>query len=154
MTLILMRHAEAAHASTDVSRPLSSRGRYEARKAARRIESRGIAPDLILVSTAERTQETGNIIRDTISPQTPVHADGSLYTGGDIDYLSCVSRVRETYDTVLLIGHNPTISAVATMFAGYTISFAPSEAVYCRPVIDTWADLALSGTDRMEVLRL
>ncbi len=149
-----MRHAEAVHEAPDVSRRLSTHGRSEARKAARRMKSHGIVPDLILVTTAERTRETGYIIRDTISPEAPVHSDASLYAGGEMDYLLCVSRIPESYETVLLVGHNPSISSVATMFAGYAITFDPAEAVYCRPVIETWAELALSGTDRMEVLRL
>ena len=154
MTLILMRHAEAVHGSPDRSRPLTERGRTQARKMARRIASHSVVPQMILVSSADRTQETAAIIAETLQAHIPVSVDSSLYTGMDTDYLGSVSRVDDACSTLLLIGHNPTISTLATMCAGFTVAFSPADAVYFRPVIDSWADFALTGSDRMDVFQL
>lgn len=154
MTLILMRHAEASSASSDRDRPLTRYGRSQAKKMASRFLSRSVTPDLILVSSAHRTQETGAIILETLSLSAPVRVEPALYTGMEDDYLAAVSRTEDSYRTVLLIGHNPSISGLATVCAGFSVAFDPADAVFFRPAVDSWSDFALTGSDRMDVFQL
>ncbi len=154
MTLILMRHAEAEHGKPDRLRVLTDTGRKEAAARAMSMAAHAVPPEYIITSTARRTQETADLVTQTLRVDAPVHRDETLYTGNETDYLPSISRVHESFRTVLLIGHNPTISLLATLFAGYSVPFSPAEAVYCRLPVDTWAELALSGSDRVEVLHL
>ena len=60
MQLLLMRHGEASYTlgATDKERPLTDRGRAESARAGAWIKAQGLAPELILCSSARRTQET------------------------------------------------------------------------------------------------
>ena len=63
--LTLLRHGEAqapeAYAE-DFERPLTRRGGIEAREMGTRLVHRGLIPDLILVSPAERAWSTAEIV--------------------------------------------------------------------------------------------
>ncbi len=63
--LILMRHAKSSWANVsqaDFDRPLNERGRQAAPLMGRWLDEQGLIPDLILCSTARRTQETCDLL--------------------------------------------------------------------------------------------
>ena len=60
-TLLIMRHAKSSWSDDQVSdheRPLTARGKREAELMGRELVRRGLAPDLILTSTAKRARST------------------------------------------------------------------------------------------------
>ena len=60
LRLILLRHAKSAwpEGVADRRRPLSERGRRAAPAIGGYMKREGLLPELILISTAERTQQT------------------------------------------------------------------------------------------------
>ena len=76
----------------------------------------GLAPDLVLVSTARRTQET----LDTLAPweETPlIEPTERLYMASAQDLLDIVRDVAETVRSLLVIGHNPGLREFALAIA-------------------------------------
>jgi phosphohistidine phosphatase len=118
--LLLMRHAKAKpEASSDHARPLSGRGRRDARAAGTLLDGRGDVPSLVLVSTAQRTRDTwdaladGLGLRDDAAGGPQVWFDRALYDSGPRAVVELLAAVEEPVPSVLVIGHNPTISVVA-----------------------------------------
>ena len=113
LTLVLMRHAKSDHPDgvADHDRPLTERGRAAAAKVGRWLAAQGIAPDEALVSTAARTRQTWDGVRDgagwTIT-ETPLRA---LYNAPEGAIRSTLGEA--TGRTVMVIGHNPAIGAAA-----------------------------------------
>jgi len=136
--LTLIRHANAEQDSDvrDFERPLSKKGVSEANEMARRFQERSLVPDLILVSAATRTRETAEIFAKVLGVAARLlQADDSLYLADGDHIISAVRAVGPRVGHLLVIGHNPGISAAA-------ISLAP-EAVT--------GDLPTCGTLTMNV---
>ncbi len=108
--LILMRHAKSSWADEDITdheRPLNKRGRKAAVEIAAELRDRDWLPDLVVSSTARRTQETWERMRPTLGEAIPLRTSDDLYLAalGDIqgDAAAWPSDVR----TILCLGHNP-----------------------------------------------
>lgn len=118
--LLLLRHAKSSWddaALPDRDRPLNARGRLAAasmREAMRRL---GLVPDMVLLSTARRTQET----LEALEPwdEAPlVEPMDSLYLADPMQLAAALHGVPETVRSVLLIGHNPGLHDFALSLAG------------------------------------
>ncbi len=115
-TLILMRHAKAAPPAPgqrDYDRPLAPRGRRSAAALGDWLRSQGFLPQRALVSGARRTQETfeGLGLADTALTLLP-----ELYHATPGGYLDALRGRSE--DSLMLIGHNPSIGALADALLG------------------------------------
>ncbi len=114
--LTLIRHATADQDSgtRDFDRPLSRKGGSEAQEMARRFQERGLVPDLILVSAAVRTRETADIFAKVLGVAARLlQADDSLYLADGEHILSTIRGVGPRVSHLMVIGHNPGISAAA-----------------------------------------
>ncbi len=123
--LSLVRHANAEQDSDvrDFERPLSRKGRGEADEIARRFLERTFIPDLIMASAAVRTRETAEIFARVLSvPARLLQAEDSLYLADGDHILASIRAVGPRVGHLMVIGHNPGISAAAISLAPETIS--------------------------------
>lgn len=118
--LLLMRHAKSSWDDKqlpDHARPLNPRGRTAAAAMRAAMETLGLAPDLVLVSSALRTRQT----LEALEPwaETPlIEPMDALYLADAPGLLKVLRGVTETVRSVLLIGHNPGLHELAQMLAG------------------------------------
>jgi phosphohistidine phosphatase len=110
-TLMLMRHAKSAYPPgvVDHDRPLAPRGVREAGLGGDWLRASQPGIDAVLCSTATRARET----LAGAGIDAPVQYRERLYdttTGTAIDELN---RVPDSVFTLLLVGHEPTMSALA-----------------------------------------
>jgi phosphohistidine phosphatase len=118
-TLLLLRHAKSDYPTgvPDHERPLAPRGEREAKLAGDWLRAHAPAVDAVLCSTATRTRET--LARTRID--APVNFVDRLYDatpGTVIDEINTVeSRFGPDVETLLVIGHEPTMSALALRLA-------------------------------------
>jgi phosphohistidine phosphatase len=122
--LVLMRHAKAEQdAASDHARRLSERGRRDAHAAGVRLAERGDLPALVLVSTAQRTRDTWEAVRAGLADgagtargdakEPEAWFDRALYDSGPKAVVELLAAVDSDVPSVLVIGHNPTVSTVA-----------------------------------------
>lgn len=117
--LILLRHATAERAragESDHQRKLTKGGRKEAAAAGRLIVERGEEIDLVLSSDAARTRETWEGVEPHLSKSPTVRLLRSLYDASG-SYLPILNKEGGNATTILIVGHNPTIHATATVLA-------------------------------------
>lgn len=123
LTLTLVRHAHADwpnYTGRDFDRPLTPHGLLAARDAAREIRAHIEPPTLLLASPAVRTRQTAEIIAEALAvPATAVRYIDTLYNAS-VDTLDFEFRRHCSAGCtgVLLVGHNPGISAFARLLAG------------------------------------
>jgi len=118
--LTLVRHANAEQDADvrDFERPLSKKGLGEANDVARRFQERGLIPDLILTSAAVRTRETAETFAKVLGvPARLLQADDSLYLAEGEHIIGAIRSVGPRVGHLLVIGHNPGISAAAIALA-------------------------------------
>jgi phosphohistidine phosphatase len=118
--LLLLRHAKSSWDDAslpDRDRPLNKRGRRSVAAVREAMNELGLAPDLVLVSPARRTQET--LARLEPWDDTPlIESMEALYLANAEDLLAVLHSVNETVRSVLLIGHNPGMHDLAVMLTG------------------------------------
>lgn len=124
-TLVLLRHAESAHApepGADHARELTARGRDQAREASQQLLGKHGPFDHMLVSSAERARATAVIVAGVagIDPAAAEYT-GDLYEADPYEILVRLRQVREDIHSLLVIGHNPGLE----ILAGWLLDSAP-----------------------------
>jgi phosphohistidine phosphatase len=114
--LLLLRHAKSAYPNgvADRDRPLAPRGVREAGLVGDWLRANFPAVDAVLCSTATRARET--LARAAVD--APVRYVERLYGATPAEVIDEINRVDDDADTVLVVGHEPTISEVAIDLAG------------------------------------
>ena len=107
MDLILWRHADAADGQPDSMRPLTEKGRKQAREMAQWLESRLPADLRILVSPALRAQETARAL------QREFETHEAIDVGQPVAAMLAASGWPDAGRTVLIVGHQPTLGEIA-----------------------------------------
>ncbi len=123
--LTLIRHANAEHDSDvrDFERPLSRKGHSEAEEMARRFQERGLVPDMIVCSAATRTRETAATFARVLGVEARfLQAEDSLYLADGDHILATIKATGPRVGHLMVIGHNPGISAAAISLAPEAIS--------------------------------
>ncbi|MBR1282627.1 histidine phosphatase family protein [Bradyrhizobium sp. AUGA SZCCT0177] len=126
--LMLLRHAKTEHdapSGQDQDRRLDDRGRLDAAAIGGWIGRHLPLPDMVLISTAVRTQQTWEIVREAMQdaakdfapPQAEFLAE--LY-GADPTHLLQIIRMAEATDPkrLMVIGHNPGMHELALALSG------------------------------------
>jgi phosphohistidine phosphatase len=118
--LLLMRHAKSSWDDpklADHARPLNARGRLAAASMGEAMRRLGLAPDVVLVSSARRTLQTLQALEPW--DDTPlIEPMDSLYLASGGQLLTVLQGVAETARSVLLIAHNPGMHELAVTLTG------------------------------------
>lgn len=119
--LLLFRHAKsswAADGQDDFDRPLNARGRKAVPVMGAYLGRNGIAPDLILCSSACRTRETLALVLPFLQGEATVRFEDPLYLASGTKLLNRLKQVDNRFERVMILGHNPGLQDLALMLAG------------------------------------
>jgi phosphohistidine phosphatase len=121
--LVLLRHAKAEQLGGavhgDAQRPLALVGRRQSGQVGLALASAGLRPDLVLCSSSLRTRQTWELSRGALGTDgIEVRIDEAVYHAGVDDLLEMVRALGEGVRTVLVVGHEPTMSRTAATLAG------------------------------------
>ena len=121
MRLFLVRHAHAVDGTPDDLRPLSDRGREQARELAAQLAA--AQPDVVLSSPLLRARETADAIARASG--APLQVDERLAPGASVD--SLLDALGDADGTVVAVGHQPDCSEIAIgLTGGPDPGFAPA----------------------------
>ena len=110
-----MRHGEAEAGTKlgkDIDRPLSEKGRFDAKTIGTILPDYISGPLTIICSPAERTRQTLDAL--CLKSSISLKFIDKLYYGNFDDYISLISTSFQAVGPLLVIGHNPAISQVVT----------------------------------------
>jgi phosphohistidine phosphatase len=153
--LTLVRHAHAkvqAAAVTDFERPLSRRGRAEAKAAALRLLQAGAMPQLLLVSPARRTLQTAEILAHELQiPERHVRQDEVLYLAAPDSILKVINATGPRIEHLMIVGHNPGISALANALApqAHLGEFATAGACTMDFIVRAWSAVSAGAAQNV-----
>jgi phosphohistidine phosphatase len=134
----------------DHERSLAPRGRRAARLIGDHLRDAPITPELVLCSSARRTQQTLELIAPALGPAAVVLVERGLYGAGAGDILGRVRDVSDAVRALMVIGHNPGLEDLASTLAGTGVGDAldrmavkfPTAALATLTVPTAWHDLA------------
>ena len=131
MKIVLMRHGEASYSAgrSDKERPLTTYGTDQARRAGEWLHDRNLCPDIVFCSSALRTRQTWLALSK--SPPIDVEARilDELYLANANELLTALHQSPVDASCVLMIAHNPGLSALASSLANRRIGMGTSHMV-------------------------
>ena len=116
--LILLRHAKSDWPDVpDLDRPLAKRGRRDAPRVGRWLHEHRYQPDVVVVSTARRTQQTWDLVAPELGGSPAVRFEPRAYAASALTLLYLAQELPSRYRTALFIAHNPGLSDLAASLA-------------------------------------
>jgi phosphohistidine phosphatase len=150
LTLYLIRHAKSSWDDTtkpDFERPLANRGRKACATIAEFIQEKGIDFDLVLVSTAVRTRETIELIKERAKFRGEVRYDERIYEASVSQLVEIIAQIDNDRQSVLLVGHNPGIEELLALLTGEQQRVTTANFAKIKLKATKWsANLANKGT--------
>ena len=112
MELYILRHGDAVDRATggyarDEERPLTERGREEARLAGRALAALGVRLDLLLTSPLVRARETAELVAEAVRPRRGPLGSAALAPGARPEVVLAALHEAGDARAALLVGHMP-----------------------------------------------
>lgn len=145
--LTLVRHAHAKVQEppiSDFERPLSRRGKSEAKETALQLIEQELIPDLLIASPAKRSLQTAEILaRELQVPERRLRPDESLYLATADALLDAIRATGPRIQHLMLVGHNPGVSVLAKVLAPEAAlgEFAPAAACIMEFEVSSWSGI-------------
>ena len=121
--LYLLRHADAGDPMTwtgdDAERPLSQKGRRQAKRLGSLLAEIKLRPDVILTSPKVRAADTAKIVGKAVSVKP--QKDDRLGTSVELGDLAGLLAGNQDARRVVLVGHDPDFSTLASSLTGAAI---------------------------------
>jgi phosphohistidine phosphatase len=141
--LTLVRHAKSSWknaALADFDRPLNSRGQRDAPRMGARLAALGILPDIILSSPARRARKTAKLLAAAIpDAHERILFDPALYEASAAVLLERVRTFDESWQHVMLVGHNPGLTDLTNLLTAAGVENIPTCGVLVADLaIDSW----------------
>lgn len=152
--LHILRHAKSSWNDPslhDFDRPLNDRGLKAAPFMGEWMAARGIKPDAIVSSPAERARRTAELAKEAAGFDCPLEFDERIYDATLVDLLAVVSGLSEDRSTILLVGHNPGMEALVRYLTGEMGEMPTAALASMTLEIDEWKDIerACGDLDRL-----
>jgi phosphohistidine phosphatase len=136
MRIYLVRHGDAVpeeDAGSDRDRWLSPRGREAARILGRLLREQNLAPDAILSSPLPRAVQTAELLAHSLDYIGTIVSLRCLEPGAHPRVAA--GHIATAGGTVIVVGHEPTISALGAHVLGRP-SFPPFRTAQCCAIED------------------
>jgi phosphohistidine phosphatase len=160
--LYLLRHAKSSWDDptlADHDRPLAARGRRAAKVMGEHLRREGIAPELVLCSSSERTRQTLTLIAPGLGESADAQVKPELYAASAADLLEALHEVPAEVESVMVIGHNPAIQDLALSLAGDGPEVArvrskfPTAALATLEFRASWRELARASAELVSYVK-
>lgn len=144
-TLILIRHAKSSWEgeNTDINRPLNQRGMHDAKLLSNELLKYHLKPDAIFSSPANRALTTCNTFMDILNlPSEILTITIELYDFGGQQVAHFIRNLDDSYEKVLIFGHNHAFTAITNSFGDIYVDNVPT----CGVIMiefdsDTWKNI-------------
>lgn len=146
LRLILFRHGKSDWDDPrldDFDRPLAPRGLRNVPEMGRRLARRGPVPELILTSTAVRALSTARAVaRELGHREDRIVQVPELYLASPEVILGVVRQAPDSARNLMVVGHNPGLTAFANMLDDVRLDNMPTAGMLCAGFDATgWADI-------------
>jgi phosphohistidine phosphatase len=154
-TLLVMRHAKSdwdASYGADHDRPLNERGVRSARIMGRVLTEAGLAPDLIVTSTAVRARSTAALASEAGSWKSETRLEPALY-GSGTDTAVEVAAAAPDVSRLMLVGHQPTWSVLVATLTGEQVDMKTATVAVIEFEMEQWSGLVGAQGNVTDVLQ-
>jgi phosphohistidine phosphatase len=133
MRLYLLRHANADWPDwpgDDSRRPLTAKGRSQARRVAKFLRRAGVRLDLVATSPYPRAAQTAEIVAEKFA--LPVIMERALEPGFGVAALARILK-RHSVSELMLVGHEPDLSGMIRSLTGGNVRMSKAAVACLEP---------------------
>jgi phosphohistidine phosphatase len=131
--LYIVRHAKSDWSQpgqSDADRVLLEKGIRRTKLVLSYLIQRDVKPDRILTSHAARAFETARLIAGGLGiDEDSVITDKSIYHSDEDDLLTLIESVPDDIQSLMIVGHNPTLTNLANYFLDAPLEWLPTSGV-------------------------
>jgi phosphohistidine phosphatase len=145
-TLLLLRHAKSSWDDPNVpdhDRPLTERGKRDARRIGALLQEQQLVPDLIISSTAKRARKTAFKVARACGTGDAIRTTGRLYEAHPAEFIEVLREVEDRCATVLVVAHNPGLEGLVWHLTGQRESLPTAALAQVALELDRWQELAV-----------
>jgi phosphohistidine phosphatase len=156
--LILIRHAQSRNVEPgekDLDRELTDSGIQDASRLARYMYLEEIIPEIICTSHAVRAKDTAQLFAEQLKlDHSEIIIDEELYEASVRTLLSFITTLDSSLSSVMIIGHNPSLTHLCEHLSKDIIGFLPpASMVHLSFDKLNWSELD-KGTGHLEQIKL
>jgi phosphohistidine phosphatase len=153
---MVVRHAKASHEDhgSDHARPLTHKGRRQARHLAEKLAEMGWIPERVLCSDAARTVETWGRMSDRLPAGIEVLVTRRLYGAGPAELGAVLSEQPEILHTLMVVGHNPGWEQVVAALTGKVTPLGTAHAALLCADAPGWRGVLESGAPHWQIVEV
>lgn len=144
LIVVFIRHAKSSWDTPNVAdyqRPVAKRGLEDIDRVANEMKKKGLIPDLVVSSGAERALTTARGLVGILKPDLEVVVNDQLYFAGKKAVYGVVKETGNDVKTLFLVLHNPDINEIVLGDLGYDDDNVPTlGAALVRVKCDNWAE--------------
>lgn len=156
--LLITRHAKASREDVslpDFERPILPKGKKRTLQVCEDLKRLHLKPDFIITSSAKRTKETVKIIaNEFLLSEEKIQENKKFYLAGIDDWLDAITLADNNIDTLMLVGHNPTVSYLTNYFSPHQkVEALPTSATACIKFnCDDWMQISAQNAEYIELI--
>jgi phosphohistidine phosphatase len=142
--LFIVRHTtkdREALNEYDYDTELTSDGVEKAKKMAKHLASKEQNIDLIVASPAVRTRATAEIFANELKYNKTIMLNEVLYMAFVNELIETITYTYDTVDSMLIVGHNPSLTALAVTLVGFKEKFEEGAIMQIDFDCNSWIDV-------------
>lgn len=146
--LFIVRHTTKDKESAleyDYDIELTKDGMELAKKTAKEFAKNAPKIDLIVTSPAVRTKHTAEIFAKELNYTKTIMLNEVLYMAFVNELIETITYTYDTVDNMLIVGHNPSLTALAVTLVGFKEKFEEGAIMQIDFECDSWIDIDKSN---------
>lgn len=143
-TLLILRHAKSSWRDAELSdydRPLNKRGKRDAPRMGEHMRQHRLIPDFILTSSAKRARKTASKVAKACGYTRKIKRLDAFYHAPPEVYFEILQALPDTYQRVMVIGHNPTMEQLVMHLTGPIARMPTAALAHIELPIQRWEAL-------------
>lgn len=146
-TIYIVRHAKSSWDEpglADHDRPLIATGIKKTNLVIDYLNSKKVMPGLMITSTARRAKDTAFLVADGLGyPQSQIIVDKKIYHASPDSILDELFSIPDSINSVMVFGHNPTLTYFVNQFLDPPIVNLPTSGVVAIEFdTDKWVEIS------------
>jgi phosphohistidine phosphatase len=155
-TLYIMRHGKKEESNSDeydYDIELAKKGKDDSKTVSKKLKDQNHNIDLIVSSPAIRARQTAEIVSKTIQYDKNIMYNEVIYQAFVNEIVESVSYTFDTVDNLLVIGHNPALTALAITFTDFKEEIKSAQIVKIEFDCDSWISINKSNAKFIELIK-
>ena len=154
--LFILRHAKSSWddaSLADYDRPLNERGMENAPFIGRVMKDRGLVPDTVISSPANRARTTAKLAAEAAGIRSAIMFDERIYEASPQTIVKVLSELDSNANSAMVVGHNPGMEGLIRFLTGEITAMPTAALAVIDLDIENWSDVGHNSGTLVEVLR-